>query len=100
MYFIQVPSQRRMVDTVLSDCTCPAVFFSEIGWRAEVNPRTHPVNELEFDVIIGADGRRNTLAGKCVCVCVCVCVYSIYIMWLCICGCIHAVGFSITEPHS
>ncbi|KAJ3595805.1 hypothetical protein NHX12_002219 [Muraenolepis orangiensis] len=35
----------------------------KIGWRAEVNPRTHPVNELEFDVIIGADGRRNTLAG-------------------------------------
>ncbi|XP_055795761.1 protein-methionine sulfoxide oxidase mical3a-like isoform X15 [Salvelinus fontinalis] len=34
-----------------------------IGWRAEVLPRTHPVNELEFDVIIGADGRRNTLAG-------------------------------------
>ncbi|XP_042631466.1 protein-methionine sulfoxide oxidase mical3a isoform X4 [Cyprinus carpio] len=34
-----------------------------IGWRAEVHPRTHPVNELEFDVIIGADGRRNTLSG-------------------------------------
>uniref|UniRef100_A0A8C6L4N2 F-actin monooxygenase n=1 Tax=Nothobranchius furzeri TaxID=105023 RepID=A0A8C6L4N2_NOTFU len=34
-----------------------------IGWRAEVHPRTHPVNELEFDVIIGADGRRNTLPG-------------------------------------
>nr|XP_055030891.1 protein-methionine sulfoxide oxidase mical3a isoform X2 [Misgurnus anguillicaudatus] len=34
-----------------------------IGWRAEVHPRTHPVHELEFDVIIGADGRRNTLSG-------------------------------------
>ncbi|XP_072551009.1 protein-methionine sulfoxide oxidase mical3a isoform X6 [Salminus brasiliensis] len=34
-----------------------------IGWRAEVHPRTHPVSELEFDVIIGADGRRNTLSG-------------------------------------
>uniref|UniRef100_A0A673GQW8 F-actin monooxygenase n=1 Tax=Sinocyclocheilus rhinocerous TaxID=307959 RepID=A0A673GQW8_9TELE len=34
-----------------------------IGWRAEVHPKTHPVNELEFDVIIGADGRRNTLSG-------------------------------------
>ncbi|XP_077372741.1 protein-methionine sulfoxide oxidase mical3a isoform X14 [Festucalex cinctus] len=34
-----------------------------IGWRAEVLPRIHPVNELEFDVIIGADGRRNTLPG-------------------------------------
>ncbi|KAG2460247.1 MICA3 monooxygenase, partial [Polypterus senegalus] len=34
-----------------------------IGWRAEVHPRTHPISELEFDVIIGADGRRNTLPG-------------------------------------
>ncbi|XP_039471347.1 protein-methionine sulfoxide oxidase mical3a isoform X5 [Oreochromis aureus] len=34
-----------------------------IGWRAEIHPRTHPVSELEFDVIIGADGRRNTLPG-------------------------------------
>ncbi|XP_058841695.1 protein-methionine sulfoxide oxidase mical3a isoform X20 [Acipenser ruthenus] len=34
-----------------------------IGWRAEVRPRTHPVSELEFDVIIGADGKRNTLPG-------------------------------------
>ncbi|XP_058501715.1 protein-methionine sulfoxide oxidase mical3a isoform X23 [Solea solea] len=34
-----------------------------IGWRAEVHPRTHPASELEFDVIIGADGRRNTLPG-------------------------------------
>ncbi|XP_035281293.1 protein-methionine sulfoxide oxidase mical3b isoform X3 [Anguilla anguilla] len=34
-----------------------------IGWRAEVLPQTHPVNEFEFDVIIGADGRRNTLPG-------------------------------------
>lgn len=43
--------------------TC-RVFSSGIGWRAEVHPRTHPVNELEFNVIIGADGRRNTLPGK------------------------------------
>ncbi|XP_075325532.1 protein-methionine sulfoxide oxidase mical3a isoform X16 [Odontesthes bonariensis] len=34
-----------------------------IGWRAEIHPKTHPVSELEFDVIIGADGRRNTLPG-------------------------------------
>ncbi|KAM9481280.1 protein-methionine sulfoxide oxidase mical3a isoform 22-T23 [Clarias gariepinus] len=34
-----------------------------IGWRAEIHPKTHPVSELEFDVIIGADGRRNTLSG-------------------------------------
>lgn len=41
-----------------------AEHLAEVGWRAEVHPRTHPVNELEFDVIIGADGRRNTLPGK------------------------------------
>ncbi|XP_078529749.1 F-actin-monooxygenase MICAL3 isoform X19 [Lissotriton helveticus] len=34
-----------------------------IGWRAEVHPKTHMVSEYEFDVIIGADGRRNTLEG-------------------------------------
>ncbi|XP_034434180.1 protein-methionine sulfoxide oxidase mical3b isoform X6 [Hippoglossus hippoglossus] len=33
----------------------------KIGWRMEVNPKCHPVNHLEFDVIVGADGRRNTL---------------------------------------
>uniref|UniRef100_A0A8C4WQI1 F-actin monooxygenase n=1 Tax=Eptatretus burgeri TaxID=7764 RepID=A0A8C4WQI1_EPTBU len=34
-----------------------------LGWRAEVNPRAHPVAEYEFDTIVGADGRRNTLEG-------------------------------------
>ncbi|XP_039221906.1 F-actin-monooxygenase MICAL3 isoform X16 [Crotalus tigris] len=34
-----------------------------IGWRAQVYPKTHPVSEYEFDVIIGGDGRRNTLEG-------------------------------------
>ncbi|XP_072529097.1 protein-methionine sulfoxide oxidase mical3b isoform X3 [Salminus brasiliensis] len=34
-----------------------------IGWRAEVHPTPHPVSELQFDVVIGADGRRNTLPG-------------------------------------
>ncbi|XP_040201292.1 F-actin-monooxygenase MICAL3 isoform X18 [Rana temporaria] len=33
------------------------------GWRATVHPKDHPVSEFDFDVIIGADGRRNTLAG-------------------------------------
>ncbi|XP_034382760.1 protein-methionine sulfoxide oxidase mical3a-like [Cyclopterus lumpus] len=35
----------------------------EVGWRMEVSPKSHAVNQLEFDVIIGADGRRNTLPG-------------------------------------
>ncbi|XP_056383920.1 F-actin-monooxygenase MICAL2 isoform X4 [Hyla sarda] len=35
----------------------------KIGWRAEYLPQDHPLSGYEFDVIIGADGRRNTLAG-------------------------------------
>ena len=29
----------------------------------QVSPKSHALNQLEFDVIIGADGRRNTLPG-------------------------------------
>uniref|UniRef100_A0A8C4RVG9 F-actin monooxygenase n=1 Tax=Erpetoichthys calabaricus TaxID=27687 RepID=A0A8C4RVG9_ERPCA len=35
-----------------------------MGWRAEVCPADHPVASFDFDVIVGADGRRNTLEGK------------------------------------
>ncbi|XP_068598071.1 F-actin-monooxygenase MICAL2 [Brachionichthys hirsutus] len=34
-----------------------------IGWRAAIRPADHPVANFEFDVIVGADGRRNTLEG-------------------------------------
>ncbi|XP_034046599.1 F-actin-monooxygenase MICAL2 isoform X4 [Thalassophryne amazonica] len=34
-----------------------------LGWRAEVRPADHPVANFEFDVIVGADGRRNSLEG-------------------------------------
>ncbi|XP_058858171.1 F-actin-monooxygenase MICAL2-like isoform X7 [Acipenser ruthenus] len=33
------------------------------GWRAEIRPMDHPVSDFEFDVVVGADGRRNTLEG-------------------------------------
>ncbi|XP_051545601.1 F-actin-monooxygenase mical2b isoform X3 [Myxocyprinus asiaticus] len=33
------------------------------GWRAEIRPADHPISDYEFDVIIGADGRRSTLDG-------------------------------------
>lgn len=33
------------------------------GWRALVSPEDHAVSHYEFDVLIGADGKRNTLAG-------------------------------------
>ncbi|XP_052453532.1 F-actin-monooxygenase mical2b isoform X4 [Carassius gibelio] len=33
------------------------------GWRVEVRPADHLISDYGFDVIIGADGRRNTLDG-------------------------------------
>ncbi|XP_030587461.1 F-actin-monooxygenase mical2b isoform X1 [Archocentrus centrarchus] len=33
------------------------------GWRAEVRPSSHPVSDFDFDVVIGADGRKSTLDG-------------------------------------
>ncbi|OWF44716.1 protein-methionine sulfoxide oxidase mical3b-like isoform X4 [Mizuhopecten yessoensis] len=35
----------------------------KVGWRCKVDPPDHPVSEYEFDVLIGADGKRNTLQG-------------------------------------
>ncbi|XP_059832191.1 F-actin-monooxygenase MICAL2-like isoform X6 [Hypanus sabinus] len=35
----------------------------DVGWRAEVLPRDHPTSAFTFDVIIGADGRKNSLQG-------------------------------------
>ncbi|XP_049885188.1 protein-methionine sulfoxide oxidase mical3b-like isoform X3 [Pectinophora gossypiella] len=34
-----------------------------LGWRARVMPAEHPVAQYEFDALIGADGKRNTLHG-------------------------------------
>ncbi|XP_039664335.1 F-actin-monooxygenase MICAL2-like [Perca fluviatilis] len=34
------------------------------GWRAEVRPSSHPVSSFDYDVVIGADGRKNTLDGE------------------------------------
>lgn len=41
--------------------SCPS---AGVGWRLEVNPRSHPISQLQFDVVVGADGRRNTLPGR------------------------------------
>ncbi|KAK3096429.1 hypothetical protein FSP39_000031 [Pinctada imbricata] len=35
----------------------------KIGWRCNCDPPDHVVSEYEFDVLIGADGKRNTLQG-------------------------------------
>uniref|UniRef100_A0A8C7WK01 F-actin monooxygenase n=1 Tax=Oncorhynchus mykiss TaxID=8022 RepID=A0A8C7WK01_ONCMY len=32
-------------------------------YRAEIRPADHPVANIDFDVVVGADGRRNTLEG-------------------------------------
>ena len=37
-----------------------------LGWRAGILPADHPVANFEFDVVVGADGRRNTLEGEAV----------------------------------
>ncbi|XP_059055415.1 F-actin-monooxygenase Mical isoform X3 [Achroia grisella] len=34
-----------------------------LGWRARVSPTEHPVSQYEFDALLGADGKRNTLQG-------------------------------------
>ncbi|XP_052751483.1 F-actin-monooxygenase Mical-like isoform X6 [Galleria mellonella] len=34
-----------------------------LGWRARVSPLDHPVSQYEFDALLGADGKRNTLQG-------------------------------------
>ncbi|XP_028843119.1 F-actin-monooxygenase mical2b isoform X4 [Denticeps clupeoides] len=33
------------------------------GWRAEIRPAGHPISDFDFDVVVGADGRRSTLDG-------------------------------------
>jgi len=39
-------------------------YFVYIGWRAHFEPEIHPVvSNYEFNVLIGADGRRNSLQG-------------------------------------
>lgn len=37
--------------------------LTETGWKAKFSPADHPVSQYEFDVLIGADGKRNTLEG-------------------------------------
>ena len=35
----------------------------EDGWKCKVSPDTHPVSTYEFDVLIGADGKKNVIPG-------------------------------------
>ncbi|KAJ8315388.1 hypothetical protein KUTeg_007538 [Tegillarca granosa] len=40
-----------------------AIDHIKTGWKCQVLPKDHPVSEYEFDVLVGADGKRNTLEG-------------------------------------
>lgn len=52
------------VETSFIDVISPKIENNEdLGWRALVEPKTSPVSFFNFDVIIGADGKRNTLEG-------------------------------------
>lgn len=60
-------TQRGFNHSLLPRLSANSSHFSiltEIGWRAEFLPADHSLSEFEFDVIIGADGRRNTLEGE------------------------------------
>ena len=39
----------------------PADQAESVGWRARVTPSDHPVAQFQFNALIGADGKRNTL---------------------------------------
>ena len=34
------------------------------GWRVKVNPPTHPINKMNIDALVGAEGKRVTVPGK------------------------------------
>ncbi len=34
------------------------------GWHVQVSPSGHPIENYDFDMIVGADGKRNSLTGK------------------------------------
>lgn len=48
--------------SLLCFCLCSRVLG--VGWRAAIRPADHPVAHFDFDVVVGADGRRNTLEGE------------------------------------
>lgn len=62
---VPIPGDIIILSSHCSLCQPPhSSVLVEIGWRAEFLPADHPLSQFEFDVIIGADGRRNTLEGE------------------------------------
>ena len=39
------------------------IIFIDHGWRGTFDPPSHPLNKFDFDIIVGADGRRSALKG-------------------------------------
>lgn len=50
-------------NTSFEELVEPPKHSLDVGWRVKVLPENHPVGARDFDVVIGADGRRNTLPG-------------------------------------
>ena len=38
--------------------------FPGAGWRVELNPSSCPASQYDYDCIVGADGKRNSLPGE------------------------------------
>ena len=78
-FFLPIPGIRRIqsillkVALVLGAQVYKGVEFCDLeepdddhensGWRIAVNPTNHPVNLINFDVLIGAEGKRVTIPG-------------------------------------
>ena len=42
----------------------PRVLLRRRRWRVKVNPPNHPLNKMNIDVLVGAEGKRVTVPGK------------------------------------
>ena len=40
------------------------IFNQHTEWKAKIEPSTSTVSQFTFDVIIGADARKNTFEGE------------------------------------
>lgn len=64
MYVIYPPPPPPHPHRPRTHYLCLCFHLSGLGWRAAIRPADHPVANFEFDVVVGADGRRNTLEGE------------------------------------
>ncbi len=44
-------------------CVCCDRVICDAGWTAQLEPADHPAGRIEFDFIVGAEGRRISLEG-------------------------------------